>query len=90
MLIYDVHILCLYLIFQIVDVLPEEIVRYKNDIMVKTTNYPDNYPSNSSKTWRFRHQDGKWSVHVDQFVLEDSPRCERDYLEITDLSTRLI
>ncbi|CAC5376281.1 CUBN [Mytilus coruscus] len=65
----------------------EEILRDRSDIKVKTPNYPDNYPQNSTKIWRFKHNYGVWSVSIDRFFLENSLDCRKDFLEIKENKT---
>lgn len=62
-----------------------EIIRDRTDLKVKTPNYPGNYPGNSTTVWRFQHGHGIWSVYIEQFNLQNTPSCQADYLEITDL-----
>jgi hypothetical protein len=67
-----------------------EIIRDRTDLKVKTPNYPGNYPGNSTTVWRFQHGHGIWSVYIQQFNLQNTPSCQADYLEITDLRTRSV
>ena len=67
-----------------------EIIRDRTDLKVKTPNYPENYPGNSTTVWRFQHGHGIWSVYIEQFNLQNTPSCQADYLEITDLRTRSV
>ncbi|CAG2209067.1 unnamed protein product [Mytilus edulis] len=78
----------IFLVVFLHDVLAaEEILRDRSDIKVKTPNYPDNYPHNSTKIWRFKHNYGVWSVSIDRFVLENSLDCRKDFLEIMENKT---
>jgi len=46
--------------------------------------FPKQYPSNSECTWEIFGENGYHIglVFVDRFSLEDSPNCEKDYVEV--------
>lgn len=54
---------------------------------IKSPNYPNNYPPNTTVTWLLRDSDGvgTWELlFTGDIKLEQSKTCAKDYLEITE------
>ena len=51
---------------------------------VFSTNYPQLYPSGEDKEWRLSHDYGKWLIILQDFHLESSVGCTKDFLEIIE------
>ncbi|KAK3084147.1 hypothetical protein FSP39_008992 [Pinctada imbricata] len=54
---------------------------YKGGIITSPL-YPSPYPPNQNKEWSFNQTVGKWILTIEDFELEESRACEKDYLEI--------
>ncbi|ROT72631.1 CUB-serine protease [Penaeus vannamei] len=53
----------------------------------QSKNYPNNYPGGKKCTWKFRTStDSKLSIECDDFQLQHSKNCKKDFFRVTDSS----
>ncbi|XP_047488843.1 transmembrane protease serine 2-like [Penaeus chinensis] len=54
---------------------------------IQSKSYPNNYPGGKRCTWKFRTSvDSKLSIQCDDFNLQESKKCRKDFFRVTDSS----
>lgn len=63
-------------------------IRTETKQEISSTNYPGPYPSGEDKEWRIRHDYGQWVIIFQDFNIEESSGCMKDYLEVIEDNNR--